>query len=203
MRKPRSNSCWNKLTGPQRELLEKWLFDEHLGYEVTLERVRSQFGLEATAMSLSRLYRRRLRERQVEELVEAQAMSEAVAAPKLNTGAMRSAAIKLIAKIALKLACERPEQLKELESMAKILLFSEDNDIRQGRLKLEQARLQHETTSDISDEIPKLARLLVRIEEDDDLSDEAKMDRVRALLFPLSARTDAPKSPPPQAGANT
>jgi hypothetical protein len=190
MRKIRSNSHWNELTAEQRDLLERWLFDEHLGYDGALERVKSEFGLEASRTSLCHYYQRRSRERQMADLVQAQAMSEAVAVPKLNTDAMRSAAVKLIAKSTLKLACERPDQLKELGSLAKVLLLSEDNDIRRGRLELEQERHRFETTADLSEEIPKLARLLVNIEEDDNLSEEAKMDKIHALLFPGSARAE-------------
>src|ERR1700722_3612950 len=187
MRKPRSNSNWNQLTSPQRELAEKWLFEEHLSYDDTAARVKSKFGLETSPASVGRYYRRRARERQMADLVEAQAMSEAVAAPELSTDAMRAAAIKLVAKTTLKLACERPEQLRELESLAKVLLLSEDNDIRRGRLKLEQDHFYYQAVAAASEEIPHLARLLLQIEDDEDLSAEAKLDKIHALLFPESA----------------
>jgi hypothetical protein len=189
MRKPRSNSNWNQLTSPQRELVEKWLFDEHLGYEAVLTRVKSEFGLEASRAGLGRYYQRRAKERQMDELVEAQAMSDAVAAPELSTDSMRAAAIKLVAKTTLKLAWERPDRLKELESMAKVLLLSEDIDIRRGRLKLELDQFRYEATAAASEEIPKLARLLLKIEDDENLSEEEKREQVRALLYPASART--------------
>jgi hypothetical protein len=139
-------------------------------------------------MSLSRYYQRRLKERQMTGLVEAQALSDAVGAPELNTDSMRAAAIKLVARTTLKLACERPEQLKELESLAKVLLLSEDNDIRRGRLKLEQDHFHYDAVAAASEEIPHLAGLLLKIEDDEDLSEEAKLDKVHALLFPESAR---------------
>ena len=188
MRKPRSNSNWNQLTSPQRELVEKWLFDEHLSYEATLARVKSEFGLEASRTSLFRYYRRRAKERQMADLIEAQAMSDAVAAPELSTDSMRAAAIKLVAKTTLKLACERPDQLKELESLTKILLLSEDNDIRRGRLKLEEEHFRYEAAAAASEEIPHLASLLLKINDDEDLSADAKMDKVHALLFPQTAQ---------------
>jgi hypothetical protein len=104
----------------------------------------------------------------------------------LDTNSIRAAAMKLIAKTTLQLACERPEQLKDVGYMAKVLLASEDNDIRRGRLKLAEQRLRHNDTKDIKGEIPKLARLLVAIEEDDNLTDDAKLGKVHALLFPKS-----------------
>ena len=164
------------------------MFDEHLSYDATLARVKSEFGLEASPMSLSRYYQRRAKERQMAGLVEAQALSDAVAAPELSTDSMRAAAIKLVAKTTLKLACERPEQLKELEALAKILLFSEDNDIRRERLKLEAEYFHYEAAFAASEELPHLASLLLKIEDDEVLNEDAKMDKVHALLFPESAR---------------
>lgn len=68
-------------------------------------------------------------------------------------------------------------------------MLSEINDIRRGRLQLELSRFHHKTCGDVSDEIPKLARLLVTIEEDDTLSEEEKIGKVHALLFPNSAQS--------------
>lgn len=188
MKKQRSDSTWNQLSGPQQETLEKWLFDENLGYEETLARVKSEFGLEASRTSLGRYYQHRARQRQTAELVEAQAMSDALAAPELSTDAMRAAAVKLIAKTTLKLLCEKPGQLKDLESLARLLLLSEDNDIRRGRLKLEQQQFQYLTTAAASEELPKLARLLLSIEEDETLDAHGKQAKIQALLYPESAR---------------
>jgi len=188
MRKPRSNSNWNQLTSPQRDMVDKWLFEDHLSYGDTVARVKSDFGLDTSLASAGRYYRRRAKERQVADLVEAQALSDAVAAPELSIDSMRTAAIKLVAKTTLKLACERPEQLKELESLAKILLLSEDNDIRRARLKLEQQYFQYEAAVAASAELPGMASLLLQIEEDEALNEEAKLEKVHALLYPESPR---------------
>ena len=65
MSKMRSDSTWNQLTPEQRETLETWLFDENLGYAETVERVRREFGLQATTLSVGRFRRRRAAERQI------------------------------------------------------------------------------------------------------------------------------------------
>src|SRR5688572_13237341 len=52
MRKMRDDSTWNRLTPKQREALEEWLFDENLGYEKTVERVKQKFGIETTVASV-------------------------------------------------------------------------------------------------------------------------------------------------------
>jgi len=188
MRKPRSNSHWNRLTSPQRETVEKWLFEEHLAYDEVLARVKGDFGLETSRTSLCHYYQRRAKEREMADLVEAQALSDAVASSKISTDSIRTAAVKLVAKRTLRLACEKPDRWQELESLAKILLASEENDIRRSRIKLEQQVFHYKATAAASEEIPLVASLLLKIENDEDLSDEEKLEKVHALLYPESAR---------------
>ncbi len=73
MSKMRSDSTWNQLTPEQRETLETWLFEENLACSETVERLRREFGLQATVSSVGRFCRRRAAERQAEDLAEAQA----------------------------------------------------------------------------------------------------------------------------------
>ena len=138
MRKPRCDSRWHRLSSQQRQVAEKWLFEEHLGYTEVVRRLKAEFGLTTSRACICRHYRRRAKERPIAELVEAQAMFDTVTAPISSTEALRTATMKLIAKTTLKLAFERPDQLKELESLARVLLLSENNDIRRERLELKQ-----------------------------------------------------------------
>src|ERR1035437_2069468 len=114
MGKMRDDSTWNQLTTEQREMLESWLFDENLGYGKTLERVQEEFGLEATIASMGRFYRRRARERQVEELVEAQAVASDLNDLPVSVASLREAAVKLVGNAGLKLVGEKPQDLEHL-----------------------------------------------------------------------------------------
>jgi hypothetical protein len=120
MSKPRSNSNWAQLNREQRELVEMWLFDERASYAEVRDRVKAQFGREVSLMSLSRFYQSLAPGRQVTDLLAAQSLSDAVASEKLNTDSMRSAAVKLIAKSTLKLACEKPDELKNLGELTRV-----------------------------------------------------------------------------------
>lgn len=183
MRKLRDDSTWNQLTPEQRETLEAWLFDENLGYAKTLERVQKEFGLEATMASLGRYYRRRARERQVEELVEAQAAASALNELPVSVANLRDAAVKLVGKAVLKLAGERPEDLAQLVSFTKLLLASEDNDLRRSRLKLAEKYFDYEATAASLKELPRLRAYMDVIGDDASLSHDEKMKRVHAILF--------------------
>lgn len=179
----RDDSTWNRLTPEQRETLESWLFDENLGYAKTLERVQKEFGVEATMASVGRFYRRRARERQVEELVEAQAAASELNELPVSADSLRAAAVKLVGKAVLKLTGEQPEQLEQLASLTRILLESEDNDIRRSRLRLAQRCFHFEATAASLKDLPQLRAYLDVVIDDTSLSYDEKTQRVRAVLF--------------------
>ncbi len=179
----RDDSTWNRLTPEQRETLESWLFDENLGYEKTLERVQMEFGMEATMASLGRFYRRRARERQVVELVEAQAAASELNDLPVSVACLREAAVKLVGKSVLKLAGEKPEELEQLVSFTKLLLESEDNDLRRSRLKLAEKYFDYEATAASIKELPHLRAYLDVIADDASLNHDEKIERVRTILF--------------------
>lgn len=183
MRKMRDDSTWNRLTPEQRETLESWLFEENLGYAKTLERVQKEFGVEATIASVGRFYRRRARERQVEELVEAQAAASELNGLPVDVASLREAAVKLVGKAVLKLAGEKPEELEQLVSFTKLLLASEDNDLRRSRLKLAEKYFDYEATAASIKEWPHLRSYLAIVRDDASLSHDEKMERVQAVLF--------------------
>ncbi|MFZ0827348.1 MAG: hypothetical protein WAO02_07980 [Verrucomicrobiia bacterium] len=183
MRKMRDDSTWNRLTPEQRETLESWLFDENLGYAKTLERVQKEFGMEATVASVGRFYRRRARERQVEELVEAQAAASELNDLPVSVATLREAAIKLVGRAVLKLGFEKPEELEQLVSLTKLLLASEDNDLRRARLKLAQEYFHFEATAASLDELPKIRAYLDAIATDASLSRDEKLKRVQMIMF--------------------
>jgi hypothetical protein len=183
MRKMRDDSTWNRLTPEQRETLESWLFDENLGYSKTLVRVQKEFGMEATVASVGRFYRRRARERQVEELVEAQAAASELNDLPVDVASLREAAVKLVGKAVLKLAGEKPAELEQLVSFTKLLLESEDNDLRRSRLKLAEKYFDYEATAASIKELPHLRAYLDVIGDDASLNHDEKIERVKAILF--------------------
>jgi hypothetical protein len=191
MRKLRDDSTWNRLTPEQRETLESWLFDDNLGYVKTLERVQKEFGLEATIASLGRYYRRRAGGRQVEELLEAQVTACELNNLLVSETSLRMAALKLVGKAVLKLASEKPEQVEQLASLTRLLLDSDDNDIRRSRLKLAERYFEYEATAAAQKDMPQLRAYLAVIADNTNLSHDEKIERVQAILYGWDrAKTD-------------
>lgn len=177
------DSTWKQLTLEQRETLEIWLFEENLGYAQTLAKVQKEFGVEATIASLGRFYRRRARERQVEELLEAQVAANELNDLPVSVASMREAAVKLVGKAALNLASEKPGQLEQLVSFTKLLLESEDTDIRRTRLQLAQRCFDYEATAASQKDLPQLRAYMEVIGDDTTLSYDEKMKKVHAILY--------------------
>jgi len=184
--KIRDDSTWNQLTPEQRETMEGWLFDENLGYAKTLERVKAEFGLEATMSSLGRYYRCRARDRLVEDLLDAQEAAFDVKDLPLNVSIMREALAKLLYKAVLKRAIEKPEEVEQLAALTKLVLDSEDNDIRSRRLELAQRWFHDEATVAARKDLPQLTAYMSAISDDASLSHEEKLSRVHAILYPES-----------------
>jgi hypothetical protein len=184
MRKPRDDSAWSRLTPEQRATLEEWLFDEQQGYADVLERARKEFKIEGTLASLGRYYRRRGRERQLRDLVSAQSVANDINNLPVNTESLRKSAVKLVGKAALMLAAERPPAIQELESLNKVLLASEDNDLRRERLHLAVRAFEYQVMVSAREELPKLAAYMEVIYENPNLSEDDRLGMLIGKLFP-------------------
>jgi hypothetical protein len=183
MRKLREDSTWNQLTPEQREKLERWLFDENLGYAKTLERVKTEFGIETTATSLCRYYRRRVLERQADELTEAQFSADVLNGTAVDANSLRTATLKLVSKAALNVASEKPQEIEQLVSLTELLLEAEQNDLRRGRLEFDQRCFDYEATVESLRDLPWVRAYMQAIQDDKSLNDHEKIKKVQAMLF--------------------
>lgn len=183
MRKIREDSLFSRLAPEQRELLEDWLFEENVGYARAVARLQEEFGVATSVASVGRFFRRRARDRQVTELIEAQAAADELNALPVSTASLRNAAVKLVGKSAITLAAERPEQVEQLVSAVKVMLDSEQNEIRRGRLALAEKYFDFEATAAAAKELPQLRSYLKLISDDASLSHEAKLARANEILY--------------------
>ena len=182
LRKLREDALWNRLTSEQRQRLEKWLFEENLGYAKTAARVKEEFGIETTITSVGRCYHRLAREREVADLLETQLTADEMNGLPVDTGSLRTAAVK-------------PEDVKTLASITKLLLESERNELRRGRLEFAQRCFDYDATVASVDDLPKVRAYLQAIQDDTSLNDDEKIRRVQAMLYHWSSLVKARKVP--------
>jgi hypothetical protein len=144
MGKMRTDSAWSRLTAEQRETLEGWLFDEHLGYKEALERAQKEFGITSSLTSLADYYQRRARERTPSELAGLKDMIQKIEKAPVDRDALADAAMTLVAKRMVQLAVESPEKVRELASLGRLLVANETQETRMSWLQIEQDRIYRE-----------------------------------------------------------
>jgi len=183
LKKARSDSNLISLTFEQRQMAERWLFEENLSYEETAERVKKEFGVETSRWSVGRFYRQRAGLRRSLEVVEAQVACDALSTMPASTEDLRTATVKLVAKSAVKLAMEKPEELKGLLPLARVLLESEQNEIRLRRVKLEERYYDFHANARCAKDLEKVRAYLNAVGDNEHLNAKEKHERVIELLF--------------------
>ncbi|MDB6023488.1 MAG: hypothetical protein JWQ04_3345 [Pedosphaera sp.] len=144
MGKMRSDSKWNDLTEEQRDTLEGWLFEEHLSYRETLERLEKDFSITATMTSLSRYYQHLASKRMQAELLEVNKLAVDVADAPVDPEGLSTAAIMLVTKRMIQLAVEKPGNVKDLASLARIVVASDAVEVKKIWVQLAEDRRHDE-----------------------------------------------------------
>jgi hypothetical protein len=183
IRKVRSDSNWHGLTFEQCETVEEWLFEDNLSYTETAERIRKEFGRETSRSSVGRFYGHRAQLRRATELVDAQVAADQIHVVPAKTGDMREAAVKLLAQKAVVLATEKPEDVAGLMSLTKVLLESEENEIRLRRVKLEERYYDLQANTVCAAELQKVRTYLRTVGDNEYLNEKEKIGLVVKLLY--------------------
>jgi len=183
MKKVRSDSHWSGLTFEQCETVERWLFEDNRGYAETAERVKKEFGVETSLWSVARFFRHRARVRQGLELLEAQAAADELGVVPVSTEDLRATAMKLVAKSAVRLATEKPDQLDQLVPVARLLLEGEQNEIRLRKVKLEERYYDFEANTACAKELEKVRAYLKAVGDNENLTEAEKRELAMGLLF--------------------
>jgi len=192
MKKSAKNAKWNGLTPAQRDRLEGWLFDERLSYPEALKLARKEFGFAGSVTSLRRFYHRMAEARLLTEAVE----SAVEARPALSEGEARAVSMKALGNLLVRQITENPDDIKEWWLLAKLLLQSqenelrerlhrEENDIRREYLDLARARFHWNAVEDAEKALPEIHELAQKRKDPKVRSHERAMamNAVRRKLF--------------------
>jgi hypothetical protein len=184
MSKLRADSKWNGLTGDQLDTLEAWLFDEHVSYREALERIEKEFGVKASLPSLARYYQRLASQRLEAELA---GLTKTTDDYEENHGRLQKlgpAAMMLVANRLWQLAANHPGNVRDLASLARVLLENDAIEVKRRWVELEEIRYDHET----------------RMEEIKDLAQQKSNAEMKAVVQQLIAGTGLAKPPTPLVG---
>ena len=156
MKKTRKDAKWAGLSPEARNKLEKWLFEECMGFEEALKEAQRQFNFQGSISSLKRFYQRASEARMLTDAVN----EAAGARPSLSEGEARTVAMKAVGNLLVRQITENPEDIKEWWVLAKLMLQSQENELRE-RLHREETELRerlHREKSGIRREHLELAR---------------------------------------------
>jgi hypothetical protein len=150
MNKVRSDALWNELSAEQLETLDKWLFEEKLGYRETLSKAQKELGFKGSYSSLVRYYQRRSQERELERLLELNEDAEAVGNTPGDVKKLRVATMKMVAARAFQQVREAPEDADKWDSVVRMMVeydrnetLREEHEVRR-KLKAEEEKLRRE-----------------------------------------------------------
>lgn len=141
MKKSGANASWNELPPAAREKLAGWLFDDRLNYRTALARARKEFGYKGSLSSLVRFHQRASRERRViTGFADALAQTKEIEGTEAGTDQLRKAGLKVMGQLFLRQVTEAPDEVRQWGWLAKLLLQSEENEIRQRTATEENER---------------------------------------------------------------
>jgi len=178
MSKLRSDSTWAVLTPPQKETITEWLFEENLGYDEALERIRKEFGISASKSSLASYYQSLANERLCEDLSEAHALANQACGANANVSTWRGAAVRIIGKKLMDCAL-KPGPAKELPTLATLILQSEQHEIQREWLALARERFEFKASKAALKVLP----LLDEMNRDDEAREIARIETIKRKIF--------------------
>ena len=116
------------MSAEQRATLERWLFEENLGYEAALERAKRELGFEGSIGSVQRFYHRMAEVRRLRDAgVDYEGMAE---------WESRGTGMEMVGRLFVKQVTENPEGIKEWAVLARLLLQSEANVLESKKTKI-------------------------------------------------------------------
>ncbi len=208
MKKTRSNAKWIGLSVAQRKTLETWLFEERVNYEEALRRAQSELGFQGSVSSVKRFYARRSQERLLESMAEERTDAQEIADDAASAALFRTAGMKLAARLFFQQVREMPGNVKEWSALAKLMLWSEDielrrtlkteeNQLRRDRMAFAKERFQFNTVEKALKILPQLQEL-AEARKDPKQREYEEGKRVNAIIRNLFG-SHMPKSHPENA----
>jgi hypothetical protein len=170
MHKVKANALWNELSVEQRATLDKWLFEEKLGYAVAWPRAQQELGFKGSIASLYRYYRRRQKERIVTEFRDLRDDVVAVSQAPGDAAALRAASMKVLGQFLFRRARECPDKVKEWAPVADLMVRNDYNEIvreakarehqiREKAMAFAKEKFEFDTTEQALKALPELLEL--------------------------------------------
>jgi len=192
MNKVRSDALWTELSPEQVKTLDRWLFDEKLGYVEILPRAQSELGFKGQMSSLKRYFARRQQERTLEHFEDLQEDLADINGAPGNAAALQDASNKLISLYLFRRLQAAPEKVEEWAPLANLMMKKDYNDVvrdanrvRQQTMELAREKFEVDIIEKAMKALPQLKELAEAKKDPQTKRYEqnARWNRVRKLMF--------------------
>lgn len=179
MRKLRCDALWNTYTPEQKQKLEEWLIEKNIGIRQVQRLAKKELGIDCGKSTIGRIYQYLIKFKAADEVSEAQSAAEEL----LNSGAkpdqVRDSSMTMISVRLLQKAMSDKASVKDLATLGRVILQSQERQIQEKRVDLARERFQFKAAQAALEVLPMAGQL----KKEDMERERARMEAVRRQLF--------------------
>jgi hypothetical protein len=140
MRKPRSDSRLAALPENQKEVLERWIYEENLSYAEVSKRLHADFGVQSSPTAV-RYHKEHLDQERIlaRVAINAQKANEIADAFQKNPAPVPQAVVKLVTQLAFEEITRGTELDKEF--IVKLTKLAVDSGLKAKKLELDERKV--------------------------------------------------------------
>jgi hypothetical protein len=141
MKKLRSDALWHTFTLDQQKQIEQWLFDDHLSYQQTRERMKTELGLTCALSTMHQIHRYLSDLRADSAFLNAHDLADHVVDSGVRLEKLRSASELLLASRFLQTVTAKAP-VQEIATLGRLMLQHQSRDIRRTQTDLAAEHLK-------------------------------------------------------------
>lgn len=188
-RKTRTDSKLDGLPPNQKEVLERWLFEENLGYKEALARLWQDFSVRSSRKALGVFYQRVQQERMLEKVVSRAATANAVVKKfDEHPADTYRAVLDVVGQIALGEAMKEEAEVsvEKLFDLTRLMIAAKKEETRQEVVALDREKFEDDASARMMQllrEKPEVLKQLAATVASPKLSESQKITAIRQRLF--------------------
>ena len=177
--KLRCDALWNTFTTEQKEKLREWLIEKNLGIRQVHKRVQNEFGTTCVVSTIGRISQYLNNRRAADEIADAQLAAEELASNPEKLEQVRRSSMTLIGVRFLQKATTQKASIKDLATLGRIVLDSQERQIQQDRVDLARERFQFKAAQAALEALP----LAEKMRKEDHEREKERVDAMRRHIF--------------------
>jgi hypothetical protein len=177
--KLRCDALWNTFTPEQKQKLEEWLVEKNLGIRQVHKRVQDEFGITCVVSTIGRISQYLNNRGAADEVEDAQLAAEELASNPAKLDKVRRSSMTMIGVRLFQKTTSPKASVKELATLGRIVLDSQERQIQQDRVDLARERFQFKAAQAAMEALP----LAEKMRKEDHDREQERVDAMRRHIF--------------------